>query len=798
MCKRSFRLRLFLLCAFSVLLGSQSFAQQAGRLEGRTLYDALRKFELKGKASVTGLALKRDRAEMVFNGDFYFAAPVNGRITGAVFLGNGTFRAPAPGIQYEKEVMMRFINAEVAESDFQSAVLRFSDDTFDLIGKNADMEAAPPAAAQTLAAELEGRLLKETGANISSRILISLVNGESPGFFLAQFDKGRHGRFTFMLDPQTRIPGGVFDINAGEKVMLFSYAPYSYTNDVWIATYSEEDFKKGRSSFSDQYDLVAPINYNIEVDLRDPRDKIRTRVRIDMESAVDNLRIIPMVINESLTEYDNFRIKHSMRILSAKFEGQDLPFVQEEWESGITLLLPKAMQKGAKFTVDLDLEGDFIDNQRVIESGYYPLENSSWYPRHGYLKRSTFTLTFRHRKNDQVSSVGKLIREEEWPDDKNSRLTEFRMDHPISFATFAAGMLERHTENRKLIFGELPLEFYSVPSSVGRIKESFILTEMGNALNFFSDLFGAYPYKDFRATFHPFNFGQGFPTMLLIPRADEANRDVFNFIAHETSHQWWGNVVAWRSYRDQWLSEGFAEYSGMLYTARRESEKATRDLIKTARFHLPFPPMTDTGAGKGKMAEMGPLILGHRLNTRMSQGAYQTLIYDKGALVLRMLHFLFSDPNTGDGKAFFQMMTDFAKRFENKAASTEDFAVVAGAHFANTPIAKVFGLKDLNWFFQQWVFEAKLPSYRMEYKIDTSEGGEAVLTGTVIQENAGANWFMPLPVVCKFGNKGEGRSLVYANGPQTPFKVVLPMKPSSVELDPELWILSEKTTTKKQ
>ena len=40
-------------------------------------------------------------------------------------------------------------------------------------------------------------------------------------------------------------------------------------------------------------------------------------------------------------------------------------------------------------------------------------------------------------------------------------------------------------------------------------------------------------------------------------------------MSHETAHQWWGNIVAWRSYRDQWLSEGFAEYSGVLYTAIR-------------------------------------------------------------------------------------------------------------------------------------------------------------------------------------------------------------------------------------
>ena len=85
------------------------------------------------------------------------------------------------------------------------------------------------------------------------------------------------------------------------------------------------------------------------------------------------------------------------------------------------------------------------------------------------------------------------------------------------------------------------------------------------------------------------------------------------------------------------------------------------------------------------------------------------------------------------------MMEDFVKRYTNKAASTENFQQVANEHFVNTPVAKQFGLKDLKWFFRQWVFEAKLPSYKMEYRIQSAEGGKAILSGTIFQENAGQN-----------------------------------------------------------
>jgi len=766
---------------------------------GQAFYDALKKFELRGKASVSNLTLRRDRAEMTFTGDFYFAAPVNGKVAGAVFVGNGTFKADAPPISYEKEAIQRFLNSESAESDFKTAVLRFSDDTMDVIGKGMDANAAATPDAQRLASELEPRLLKETGANISARLLLSFANQESPGVFLAQFDRGKLGRFTFLLDMQARIPGSAFSINGGEKVFLFTYAPSSYDNDLWIATYSETDFTLEHARYSDEFDLVDPVHYMMEIDLRDAkkflqRGNLRTKTRIDFVSLTDNLQAVPMLVNDGLSEFNNVRRNNAMRVTSAQYEGKNILFVQEDWESGLTFVLPKAVNKGESFSVELVLEGDFIDKQTTFPNCMYPLSNESWYPRHGYLRRSTFNLLFRHDKNDKVASVGKLVREGIWPDTKDDGLTEYVLDWPVALVTFAAGKLSRHGEKRKLEFGEVDLEFYKYTGA--NLKESFVLAEFGNALEYFGKYFGPYPNDVFRGTVHPFNFGQGFPTLLLIPRADQTNRDVFKFLAHETAHQWWGHIVLWRSHRDQWLSEGFAEYSGMLYTGLRYNMKAQHDQIKEARYGLPFPVKTDQGIGTVKYAEIGPLILGHRLNSRKTSGAYG-IVYDKGALVLRMLHYLFIDPDTGSGQPFFDMMSDFVGQYRNKAATTEDFMRVAGAHFANTAIGKQFGLKDLDWFFQQWVFEAKLPSYRMEYQIESGDNGQKVLTGTLFQENAGPNWFMPLPVVCKFGNQA-GRITVYANGPQTAFKIPLPMAPSSVELDPDLWILSEKTLTKKK
>src|SRR5438094_8236888 len=48
-----------------------------------------------------------------------------------------------------------------------------------------------------------------------------------------------------------------------------------------------------------------------------------------------------------------------------------------------------------------------------------------------------------------------------------------------------------------------------------------------------------------------------------------ATDDFFKYVApHEVAHQWWGHTVGWTSYRDQWMSEGFAEFSASLFVQK--------------------------------------------------------------------------------------------------------------------------------------------------------------------------------------------------------------------------------------
>ncbi|MEP6570973.1 MAG: M1 family aminopeptidase [Acidobacteriota bacterium] len=792
-------LRCLLLGAAMIVLAPAAFAQTAAPSD-KDFYNQIKSFSLgSGVASVNNLVLTRDRVTMTFTGNIYFASPVAGHVTGAVFSGDGKFSAPLPASGYEKENVKRLLNADIVESDFSTAVLRFSDDTFERLGQTPTPGPAL-ASFQKLALESEERVLKQTGANLSARVALSILNQEKPGFFYASFDGGKRGRFAFVLDYQNRIPVANFDINGGEKGLIYNYQSEIYNTEIWMAFYGQEDYQRGKVLYSDVNDQLDIKHYDLDVDLRDNKKMVRVLAKVQAEAKAANLRAVSFRIGEDLGEADSWRLKKQLRLQKVRLGDAELPFAQENWEGGFTVFLPSAVNAGQQLNFDLLLQGDFMFDPDWIDCDcHYPRSTVSWFPQAGYLDRATFDLTFHHNKKLRIASVGKRLSEEADPELKNAMVTKYQLEQPVALVTFALAPYERHTQMVKFEEGgvgdPIPLEFSSLAGGVLAIKEDFIMAEMDNSLRYFTSLFGKYPYPVFGAAFHPFPFGQGFPTLLMIPQTDHANRHTYAFIAHETSHQWWGDIVSWRSYRDQWLSEGFAEYSGMLYAGLRSGPQSSDDLITEARESLRKPPETLNGLGKGRLVDVGPIILGHRLSTTKTLGAYQTLIYSKGALVLRMLHFLLTDPDTGKGNDFFAMMTDFVNRYRDKTASTDDFRLVANEHFARSPIGRAYGMKDLNWFFGQFVYQADLPSYQLNYNFQDQPGGKVLMTGTVTQTNTPAHWFMVLPVAMTFGGT-VAYTTVVANGDSAPFALKLPSRPSKVELDPQHWVMSEKTSTK--
>jgi hypothetical protein len=770
-------------------------------------YQAVKAFSLAGGAvDVTNFTLAREQTSMTFTGTFYLTAPVSGHVTGAVFIGQGSFHADPPASSYEKDNIRRMLGADVVESDFHTAVIRMTDDTAALI-QQATAAGGPvrtlaagamPPQATDLAAKFDTRVLHDTGLNLPARLALSLANEETPGVFFAEFDGGRRGRFDVIEDMQGRVPASTFGIDGGEKGLVFTSQPATGVNDVWEAFYSKADLARGTAVYGDSFNLVDITHYDVDADVRSPGSHLGLKVHMDMKALAPHLRMIPFRLGESLGTFGDARLKKQLRVKSAKVNGQDAPFVQEDWEGGFSILLPQAVETGATLGLDVTADGNFMNPDTSAEY-FYPASNEAWLPRHGELDRATFDLAFHSNKRHKVASVGTRVSEGADPSDKDAVLTKYTMPEPIALATFAVGQFQRSERmvNWEKGGAPIPIEFNGIASNTAQINSNFMLDEMDNAVRYFAFYFGKYPYPAFRAAIHPYPFGQGFATFLMLPPADANNVAVYQFISHETSHQWWGNIVAWRSYRDQWLSEGFADYSGMLYAAARDKTGQAFRLITNARDALLQAPRTTLGIGSGKLNDIGPIILGRRLIGSKTTNAYQTLVYSKGALVLRMLHFLLSNPSTGDDKgAFFATMTDFVTKYRNGAASTDDFKSIASAHFAPSPIAQKYGLSNLDWLFDEYVYDTPLPSYTLEYALADQPDGSCMVTGTLHQDNVPNKWAMFLPIVFTLKGGAVARTSVAAIGPASTVQLKLPSHPQKVELDPQQWILSEKTTVK--
>src|SRR6266568_3297679 len=118
------------------------------------LYEQLRAFQLSDKhLHAEHLAMNRDRIKLEWTGDFYPEVSVTGKTYGAVFLGHGHITVE-PTSTYEKASVRRFLKGNQVEEDFTTAVLRFTDDTYDLIASLPQGGGSSASNAQKLAFDL--------------------------------------------------------------------------------------------------------------------------------------------------------------------------------------------------------------------------------------------------------------------------------------------------------------------------------------------------------------------------------------------------------------------------------------------------------------------------------------------------------------------------------------------------------------------------------------------------------------------------------------------------------------------
>ena len=171
------------------------------------------------------------------------------------------------------------------------------------------------------------------------------------------------------------------------------------------------------------------------------------------------------------------------------------------------------------------------------------------------------------------------------------------------------------------------------------------------AVEFFARRFGPYPYSSLALTQMPGDVSQGWPSLIflssfsfLTPQEKSqlhmspvAKILSDNVIAHETAHQWWGDLVSWKSYRDQWLFEALANYSALLLL---ESDSPQQ-------FHAVMEKYREDLLVKNKegspLADAGPVTFGTRLNCSHFPEGYEAISYGRGTWLFHMLRYMLRD-----------------------------------------------------------------------------------------------------------------------------------------------------------
>jgi aminopeptidase N len=149
------------------------------------------------------------------------------------------------------------------------------------------------------------------------------------------------------------------------------------------------------------------------------------------------------------------------------------------------------------------------------------------------------------------------------------------------------------------------------------------------ALRLFSDLYGPYPYREFKVVAAPLGRrGMEYSGVVAIGEAlyDQRRDELAFLVAHETAHQWWYAQVGNDPLTDPWLDEGLAEYAAFDYYRGIYGPAAAEDLL-TRRWQAPVR-FGDGGGIAGTVAMPAD---------RMDERSYQLLAYAKAALFFNAL-----------------------------------------------------------------------------------------------------------------------------------------------------------------
>jgi hypothetical protein len=786
-------------------------APPAGTNPAQAVWDALSQpaFDPAKIATVYDLEIVRDRIRITLHsGTLHFTQPINGLVTGAVFSGDGRIQMSPPTPQ-ESQQLQLFVKADGVNLPFTEAVFSFTDKTFDEISAKVTWGGATPVNDAIYATRMQQN--EDLGAAFLPRLFKSVMATDrtKSALFVADMKTAEHGWVNAM-----------FDASTPEEVSIGKWTDVGAIKffDTWMS------FPAGGRSASDAFNVpgekadYAIRTYKIDANATAGSELIAT-AKVEFETRWPGERVLLFSLDSNL-RVD--KVSDAQGSPLTFFESREQKDRFQSYGDYLAVVLPAPLEVNKVSTLTFHYAGKRVITQ--VGPGNYFAQSFGWYPTRlssriagdEFAGRYDFEMTFHCPKRYILVATGNKVSE---TFEGGDRVTQWKSDLPLAVAGFAYGDYKVVTEK----VGEIEVQVFAniqpdeqmadiqrrasepgVQVAVGSLSTvsmaPTIATEMGNSIRTFQRYFGPYPYKQLAIANISANYGQGWPGLIYLsvftfmdptqihaffgqntPRLTEF------FRAHETSHQWWGHRVGWKSYHDQWMSEGFATFSGNLYTQLRDNQKEYLDRLRADKQGL-----LARDAHSHVFDSVGSVWMGYRTSNSVAPGDTSTIIYNKGGYILTMLRMMMSDPNpksTDPDARFKLMMQDFCKTFDNKPASTEDFKAVAEKFM--TPGMDQEGNHKLDWFFRQYVYGTGIPRYEFHYDVKDAGGGQWTVTGTLKRTGVPDTWIDMVPLFMQREGKMVRFAFINAKGSDTQIDFKLPINPGKLLVNVNEELLAE-------
>src|SRR5499433_1882730 len=342
--------------------------------------------------------------------------------------------------------------------------------------------------------------------------------------------------------------------------------------------------------------------------------------------------------------------------------------------------------------------------------------------------------------------------------------------HSTYLMTLVVGEFSERTE---MVDG-IPVQWYVTPGREDDGQRSF--GDTSEMVRFFSQQLGVpYPWNKYaQIAVSDFVFG-GMENTTATTQTDLTLHDARahldfssnGLVAHELAHQWFGNLLTCKHWSHAWLNEGFATYFDALF---HEHHQGTDEF----RYYM-------HQNAKGYFREDGEEYRRPIVTNVYTEpiDLFDHHLYEKGSLVLHMLRYLLGDHD------FWRSMTQYVTANRHQVVETVDL---------ERAIEVATG-RNLQAFFQQWVYKGGHPEYQVEF---TWDDATRMATVTVRQQqHSGIELgvetpLFDMPVTLLFAlPEGEQRFTLRIHEQLHTFNIALAAKPRWLSFDPGNWILKK-------